>query len=172
MGAATALTFARAHPGRVSGLMLDRPAIDEKLNSALEPQSNAALLRSHGIEGWMKELLNRHPAESRSFMESRYAAAWRRQDPACAAVAFEAVGSWQVAPLATLSSLQVPTVVRAWRRDPIHPLDLAKRIHRSLPHSALAVVSPVLLHDLDSDRRSIVNMLACLDRLARTTSHP
>ena len=46
-------------------------------------------------------------------------------------------------PAAALEQLQIPTLILAWRDDPIHPLETAQRLAAALPLAELQVIDDV-----------------------------
>jgi pimeloyl-ACP methyl ester carboxylesterase len=148
MGAATALALALAAPERVHGLVLLRPAWEhEPLPPNLAPMAEiASLLRRAGAQEGRSlfgssETYARVAAISPSTADSLLS-----QFDKTAAVARvrrleDLPRSVPYAAPAALRTVTAPTLVVGTPGDPLHPLDMAERLHQLLPAAQLRVVT-------------------------------
>jgi 3-oxoadipate enol-lactonase len=148
MGAHTALCFALRHPERVVGLGLITPSFDPSLplkETVLAGWDALARgLREGGVEGFVDAYdFSEVPAEWRDTVErvvrQRLAA---HEHPAAVADALEAVPrSRPFEDIAELANIEATTVVVGSRdeADPGHPLAVAERYVRAIPHATLMV---------------------------------
>lgn len=147
MGAATALVFALEHPQRVQALLLTAPAFGDQPNlereRMLEMGRNLTRL---GMPGFLalaaqrqREQFNWTP-DLIAFVAGMIGA----HDAASLATALLTVPSWQPLPeLAVLAQLEVATCILAWEQDPMHPIELARRMAALLPHGRLELLDPL-----------------------------
>lgn len=161
MGATIAAQFAVLHPQRVTGLVLDIPAIGQQPNSALDADSNAKLLRKGGLEAYINARLSKVPTDQQAPFGRRLNF-MRVHDPSSVACAYEAVGGWQFDTSET-RRIVVPTSIRAWPDDPIHPIALARELADTIPNAVLYVVSSELNSNVSANRVSLAAILSDLE---------
>ncbi|HEY0718481.1 MAG TPA: alpha/beta fold hydrolase [Streptosporangiaceae bacterium] len=147
MGAGIALNLALRWPGRVSALVLVRPAwLDRPLppNLAAYPLI-AQLLRTHGAAGGLTRF-GHSGVHQAVLAESPSAAASLRGQftaPGAAGRAVRLDRMPRSAPspeVTTLRQVRQPALVVGAPRDPVHPLALAQATAAALPEASLRVV--------------------------------
>lgn len=147
MGAATALVFALEHPQRVQALLLTAPAFGDTPNPDRERMLDMGRnLTRLGMEGFLalaaqrqREQFNWTP-DLIAFVAGMLGA----HDPASLATALLTVPSWQPVPdLTVLARLEVATCILAWEQDPVHPIELARRMAAILPRARLELLDPL-----------------------------
>ncbi len=149
MGAAVALNFALRYPGRVRGLILQRPAwLDGPRKENVEVYSTMArLIRQHGAEKGLEVfkgsllfqgIFKQSPNVAKSLV-------WQFQRPR----AGETVALLERIPLdapnhdrAEWRAIHVPTLVLANRQDPIHPFEYGVTLAREIPGAAFKELTP------------------------------
>jgi pimeloyl-ACP methyl ester carboxylesterase len=144
MGAGVALALAVAHPERVSGLALVRPAwLDRAFPANLRWFPSAAeLLHGHPVAE-AAELFKQRPefleleASSKPAAESLIRQFYRPQARERAAVLAKMPGSAPLKGLSQCSGLQLPALVVVTDRDPMHPDFLGKRLASAIPGAEL-----------------------------------
>jgi pimeloyl-ACP methyl ester carboxylesterase len=149
MGAAIALNFVLRHPDRVVGLVLSRPAwLDApnpwnvKMFSLL-----SQLIRDHGPEKGKQvfQMTADYQKTLRQWPDvaASLAAQFDQPHVAESAIKFERIitdtpshdrRQW--------SNINVPTLVLANRRDPVHPYEYGELLAELIPHSALRELTP------------------------------
>lgn len=141
MGAGVALAFCLAYPHRTQAMVLVRPAWlnqSEPPNLAMFP-AIAALIKVHGAE-----------TARRLFLSSTMFARWKEQYPQAEAsvdgifsgpsaeamsATFQEVPRstpW-TGPMEKLAGIHMPVLVLGNRPDPMHPIDYAEAIAKSIP---------------------------------------
>jgi pimeloyl-ACP methyl ester carboxylesterase len=147
MGAATALAFALAHPQRVAALLLTAPAFGDSPNPdsqrmldmgkslaqlGMAEFLSVAAVRQRTQFNWAPELV-RFVAELFSAHEAD-----------SLATALQTVPRWLPLPdMAPLAQFQPPTCIVAWDGDPVHPIELARRMAAALPNATLQTMAPL-----------------------------
>ena len=165
MGSLTALTFARLHPERTRGLVLDRIAISDEPHPMLRLEADAELIRAGGLEEKLQSVVERYPENVRQLLFDRYVSYWRSHDRSSIAAAYEGVGRWRLN-MADLASIEAPTAIRAWPDDPIYPLELARRVAEQIPNAELIEVQSAARFDPRVDQESMLPVFRSLhDRL-------
>jgi len=158
MGAGVALNVAVRYPGRVSGLVLSRPAwLDGPMpvENVARYATIARLLRAVGAatdpdralrgavaefeaQGDYRHLLASAPDTAQSlrgqFLNKRAVAAVARLERLPA--------DRPLADLHAAAPIQVPVVVLAHRQDPIHRFTFGKRLARAIPGARLVELTP------------------------------
>ncbi len=149
MGAAIALRFALVHPGRVSGLVLSRPAwLDESRADNLQVFSSlAGFIRRYGAwEG------AQHYQLTDAFLQVRQVSpdnansllaqfAHPRAEETVAKL--ERIPAYVPAHTrADWSRLQTPTLVLANRQDAIHPFEFGEVLAQAIPGARLVEIAP------------------------------
>jgi pimeloyl-ACP methyl ester carboxylesterase len=139
-GANTALRHAVRHPGRVSGLLLIAPGANalrhpDRLRWALI-RGQLALARRHGFDGIIKAITGQDPNDPAA--DQTAIAAARTHDLPSLEAAMKHIANQRVVPPAALRAVLAPTVVAAWRKDPVlHPFAVARRIAELIPDAEL-----------------------------------
>lgn len=149
LGAAVALNLALRYPGRVTALVLSRPAwLDGPNAHNVEIYGAiAALIRRHGVERGV-ELFR----QSSLFLETQASST----DAAASLVgqfthprAGETVAKLERLPadapcrdLASLAAFDVPTLVLASRQDPVHPFEYGEDLARAIPRATFRELIP------------------------------
>lgn len=174
LGAAVAMRFALRYPSQVLALVLSRPAW---LEQAPPPNLHvltvvAALLRRHGAGGAhdvfrrtreYQTLIEESPASADSILRL-----CSTPHPTEMAACLESIPmSRPCEDLRELQSLDVPTLVLAAGRDPIHPLEYGQRLYQYLPQGKFVEITPrsesVAQHMADV-RRAVETFLKTLGR--------
>ncbi len=147
MGAATALAFALAHPQRVSTLLLTAPAFGDSPNpDGQRMLEMGASLAQLGMQGFLAVAAERQRTQFNWGPELvRFVAdLFRAHDAASLATALQTVPLWQpLADMAPLAALEFPTCILAWEQDPVHPIELARRMAEALPQATLQTMAPL-----------------------------
>ena len=146
MGAATALAFALAHPERVERLLLTAPAFGDADNAGRD----RLLEMADEIERWgmpeFLELVARRQREQFNWgpdLIAFVASMIGAHQPASIAAALKAVSAWRpFSDLSVLARLRCPVFILAWDHDPLHPLELARRMAAHLPNARLHQMEP------------------------------
>jgi pimeloyl-ACP methyl ester carboxylesterase len=148
MGAATALTFATAHPGRLRSAILASASVER------EPRSSVArkLMDPDKVEredpSWAAALARRHDP-------TQGPGAWKRL---LGAIRDEIVASEPMAP-DRLREARLPILLAYGDRDPWVPLEQAVWLRRQLPDARLLVV-PGTGHVVVADQPKLFNPAA------------
>ncbi len=149
MGAAVALNFALRFPDRLLGLILSRPAwLDQPI-----PQHLAIFPRiSHLIAQYGSQEGRRRFLESDDYQrlkavnpDSAQTLAGHFLHPRAeeTAIKFDRIARDDPgADRSKWSSIQVPTLVLANRRDPIHPYEYAEELSRTIPGAMFRELTP------------------------------
>lgn len=139
-GANTALRHAVRHPGRVSGLVLIAPGANalrrpDRLRWALV-RGQLALARRHGFDGIVKAITGQDPADPNA--DQVAIAAARTHDLPSLEAAMKHIADQRVVAPGAVRSIAVPTLVAAWRKDPVlHPWSVAERLTALIPGAEL-----------------------------------
>lgn len=139
-GANTALRHAVRHPGRVSGLVLVAPGANalrrpDRLRWALI-RGQLALARRHGADGIIKAITGQDPADPSA--DQVAIAAARTHDLPSLEAAMKHIADQRVVAPGALATLDVPTLVAAWRKDPVlHPWSVAAQLAELIPGAEL-----------------------------------
>jgi len=142
-GANTALRHAATRPGRQAGLVLVAPGA----NALHRPRRAAwALVRAQtrraerrGPDAVIRIISGQDPADPAA--DQAVLAAARTHDFASLATVMRYLPDQQVCTPAQVRRVAVPTVVAAWRRDPlIHPWSVAERIAALVPGARLVEI--------------------------------
>lgn len=147
MGAATALSFALQHPQRVSTLLLTAPAFGDTPNPDRQRMLDMGRgLAALGMQGFLDSAAARQSSQLGWSPEliAIVADLFRSHDAASLAVALQTVPLWQpLADLSALAALQMPCGILAWEQDPVHPIELARRMAAAMPHATLMTMAPL-----------------------------
>ncbi len=141
MGAATALLFALAHPGRVEALLLTAPAFSDQPNpDRARVHQMAQAISALGMPRFLELAASRQRDElhwSAAAIE-HVRSTFASHESASITAALDAVADWLILPdLEGLSALRMPVCILAWRDDPLHPYTLAERLAAALPDAKL-----------------------------------
>ncbi len=148
MGAATALLFALKHPQRVEKLLLTAPAFGDSFNPSRQGlQEMGDNVKRLGIEGFLtfnaaerQRLGLKWPPDVAEIVANLL----RSHDATSLAVALRAVADWQLfTDLSEVTKLKCPVCVLAWENDPLHPIELARRLAATLPDAQLEILPPL-----------------------------
>jgi pimeloyl-ACP methyl ester carboxylesterase len=149
MGAATAMTYALEHPGRIAALVQITPAYNGAGRTAEKVERDdwerlARALDEGGVDGFVEvsqpdDLPERWREVAKEATRQRME---RHEDPEAIAAALRVVPYSQAFDrLDSLDSLDVPTLVVGARdeSDWLHPLEIAREYARRLPRGELVV---------------------------------
>jgi len=143
LGANVALEVAVAAPGRVRGLVLEMPVLENALPAAAAAFVPLALaLRiSQRSMGFVASLTRRIP---RTHHLVDLMIDFVRRDPAASLAVLDGLIFGRVAPpIEDRRALAQPTLVIGHPSDPIHPFSDADRIARELPNARLVTASSI-----------------------------
>ncbi len=138
LGAAVAVGWALAHPGRVDGLLLAMPAWwgdPAGAPAAVAAIASAAALRRHGLDVVLAEVAATAPG----WVAVELDRAWRCQGADLPA-ALERAAAHRAPSERRLARLDVPVGLGGVRDDPLHPEAVARAAERVLPRAACVVV--------------------------------
>lgn len=144
MGAATALTFAMAHPERVEALLLSGPAFADVANpEAAVILEIAETITAVGIKNWADQGAEKQRKEY-GWPDPVIERIWRYRtvhEATSLAAACRAVANWTIVDdLDELAAISIPTCILAWEGDPMHPIELARRMAGTFPDCSLHVL--------------------------------
>ena len=147
MGAATALAFALAQPQRVAALLLTAPAFGDTPNPDSPRMTELGRsLAQLGMPAFLASAAERQrtqfnwPPELVRFVAELFVA----HDAGSLATALQTVPLWQpLADMTALAELNCPTCIVAWEGDPVHPIELARRMAAALPRATLQTMAPL-----------------------------
>jgi pimeloyl-ACP methyl ester carboxylesterase len=145
MGAATTMAFALKHPERVTSLLLSAPAFGDRPNPQTQRLKNMGrAITNLGMEEFLKRAAIRQrdelgwSPEVIAYVGRSYAS----HDPASLATALRTVPDWLAfADLSVVASLTQPACILAWENDPLHPIELARRIAALMPAARLETIA-------------------------------
>lgn len=149
MGAAIALSFGLRHTAAARGLIISRPAWVHHGNppGLAFTKGFADLVRLYGPEqgiskfrdtDFYKELLQCYPDTDKTVTETF--AEW---SPEALIACYEAIpASSPVDSLASLRGLNLPILIVANRKDPVHPFEFAEALAQALPQAQLQEIIP------------------------------
>ena len=147
MGAATALLFALAWPQRVKALLLTAPAFGDAPNVGLDGiREMGEAVAGQGIEAFLAQSAEQQRTEFGwpQEMIDCVAEMQRSHDPASLATACRTVPDWVIlTDFSPLAELSCPVCVVAWEEDPMHPLELARRVADALPNAHLEMLTSI-----------------------------
>jgi pimeloyl-ACP methyl ester carboxylesterase len=144
MGACTALCFALSHPKKVKALLQTGPAVDETIHPGLQSLVvTGDLFEQLGIEGAISTTSREWkglgmPPESIAEMATRY----RRYHCASMVTAYHSIPAWTI-PFSPLRRLDLPVKILTWENDPVHDIQIARRMAQFLPQADLLVIPGV-----------------------------
>lgn len=146
MGCATSLHAAHAAPERVSGLLLVAPptAWEKRPRQSLIYRVGAGLVSYVGLGPfrWLSGFSL--PAGDESIVSRVQRALVRHlavADGRAVATALTGASQSDLPDPDQIARLDMPTLILAWRGDPIHPLSTAERLASLMPNAELAVAS-------------------------------
>lgn len=147
MGARTSLLFALKKPSRVEALLLTAPPFRKSWNPELEQLRQMGLaIAEKGLEPVLVQIATRRremgmPEDVISYLADLY----RSHDPDSLALAIQTGLSWaETDDLATSATLGTPTCIIAIENDPLHPLETAQYLARTIPDARLETLPSVL----------------------------
>ncbi|MEO1828300.1 MAG: alpha/beta hydrolase [Pseudomonas sp.] len=150
MGSASALLAALRAPEKVSCLVLATPPTAwhtrpaqvrryRQMQRIIQQRGLASLVslaaQNPALPAW---LLAARPGDAAASLD---ALAQMHADDLLAIL--DAACQCDLPPAAALEQLQIPTLILAWRDDPIHPLETAQRLAAALPLAELQVIDDV-----------------------------
>ena len=147
MGAAVALAYAQARPGRAAALVLATPALGaEEHPEAAFFAGVGRRIEEAGLPVAADEAARALEARGLTADEADAAVApWLGQDATSLALAMQVVPRWRLDDSGeALARIEAPVAIVAVAGDAWHPLALAERLHARLPASDLAVLPSVL----------------------------
>ncbi len=145
MGAATTMSFALRHPGRVERLLLTAPAFGDGPNPETQRLKDMGrAITKLGMDEFLKLAAIRQrdelgwPPEVIAYVRANFAS----HDPASLAVALRTVPDWLVfSDVSVVARLISPACILAWENDPLHPLELARRVATMMPNARLETIA-------------------------------
>ncbi|HEY6479021.1 MAG TPA: alpha/beta hydrolase [Streptosporangiaceae bacterium] len=155
MGAAVALRHVLTAPADCPALVLVAPALGpDRPGAAPLLTAVADRIDAVGLQQAVAEIRgnpagptaerDRGPAGERDYDPAEAGDGldcWLRQDGAALAAGMRAVPSWRpLTSMDDLAALTLPVALVAIRGDPLHPVELAARMHAALPGSTLEVL--------------------------------
>jgi len=147
MGAATALAFALTYPQRVATLLLTAPAFGDSPNPDRRRMLDMGKSLAHlGMAGFLAAAAERQRTQFNWAPELvRFVAElFCAHDAQSLATALQTVPLWQpLADMRLLDALHCPTCIVAWEGDPVHPIELARRMAVALPKASLQTMAPL-----------------------------
>jgi pimeloyl-ACP methyl ester carboxylesterase len=147
MGAATTLLFALRHPERVDKLLLTAPAFGDRANpDSQRLKDMGKAIATLGIDEFLKLAAVRQRDELgwSPHVIAYVAEKFRSHPPASLATALQTVPDWRVfSDLSVVSRLTCPVCLVAWENDPLHPIELARRLAATFPNARLETVRPL-----------------------------
>ncbi len=146
MGAATTLLFALKYPLRVAKLLLTAPAFSESLNPDSERLKGFGLAATQlGMEEFLKVAAERQRTDLKWSPEviAFVANMFRSHQPASLITAWHTVSQWCLPDLSAMSRLTCAVCILAWEDDPLHPIELARRLAATFPNAQLKMMPPL-----------------------------
>lgn len=144
MGCATSLHAAHARPERVAGLLLVAPptAWEKRPRQSRIYRVASAVVGTIGL-GPMRWISGFSlPTREDSIVSRVQQALVRhlaRADERAVAAALSGAAQSDLPAAAELARIQAPTLILAWRGDPIHPISTAERLAEVMPDAELVV---------------------------------
>ncbi|MCA9910767.1 MAG: alpha/beta hydrolase [Anaerolineae bacterium] len=147
MGAATTLLFALKYPHRVSALLLTGPAFGDTPNPEIPSLHNMAHeINEYGLQEYLRlsaQRMRENWGAPEEVIETVREMQSSHQERSLV-TALDTVKDWVIFDdLAEISQLTVPVCMIAWPNDPLHPIELAQRMHEYLPHATLETMPSV-----------------------------
>jgi len=144
MGCGTALHAAHALPERVRGLLLVAPptAWEKRPRQARIYSIASALVGAIGLGPirWIGSLSSGAGGDSIAARVQRVLVRHlARADERAVAAALAGAAHSDLPPAEDLAHIDVPTLILAWRGDPIHPVSTAERLAENMPGAELVV---------------------------------
>ena len=147
MGAATALLFALRWPQRVEALLLTAPAFGDVPNAGLDAiRDMGDMVASEGIDVFLAQSAEQQrtefgwPPEMIDYVAKMH----RSHDPASLATACQEVPNWVIlSDFTPLAELSCPVCIIAWEDDPMHPVELARRVAGTFPNAHLEMLASI-----------------------------
>jgi 3-oxoadipate enol-lactonase len=144
MGAATTLHAAVAQPGRVIAMVLMAPptAWESRPRQARVYRVMAKMFDWLGLGPfhWFGKLAALPvPNKGLAAMQRSVAQGLRHADPRAVTAALRGAALSDLPKLDHLRSLEIPTLILAWTKDPSHPLATAEALAETLPRAELVV---------------------------------
>jgi len=139
IGAAVAVTWALANPGRCVAVLAALPAWTGRPNrapAAISAEYTAELLRQDGLAATTAQM----QASSPGWLADELTRSWRNQWPGLPD-AMEEAARYVSPESAELEQLDAPLAVVAATDDPIHPLEVGQDWARAAPCSALRTIN-------------------------------
>jgi len=160
IGAAVALQWAAANPGRVSGVLAALPAWTgdpAHAPAAASARWTAAQLREHGLDAVTATMVASSPA----WLGVELSRSWASQWPDLP-LALDEASTYSGLDVTVLRAVAVPVGITGAIDDAVHPIEVARRWASEL---ACAHLSTVSLADVGTDPAVLGD--GCLDALAR-----
>ena len=144
MGCATSLHAAHAVPDRVAGLLLTAPptAWEKRPRQARIYRVASAAIGTLGLAPlrWLGGLAPEGDDDSIvSRVQRVLIRHLARADERAVAAALAGAAQSDLPPAAELARIEAPTLILAWRRDPVHPISTAERLAEVMPNAELVV---------------------------------
>lgn len=146
LGANTTLEVGRIAPGRVRGMVVEMPVLDQALIACIIAFTPPLLALTFG-----GPFVRLTAAAARAVPEAlmpfwgNVLLDWVRQDPAPSAAVMQGLFSGRVAPnTQQRRELQAPALVIGHRRDPVHPLSDAGMLADELPNARLVEANSII----------------------------
>jgi pimeloyl-ACP methyl ester carboxylesterase len=149
MGAAVALNFALRHPGRISGLILSRPAwLDRPDPPNLAVYDLIAqLIRTRGAHDGRAAFLDsdvyQHIRQESPDAANSLVGQFENNLAEVAVIRLERIP--HCAPMASMSDLdaiQAPTMIMASQQDPIHPIEYGRALAQAIKGATFRELTP------------------------------
>ncbi len=143
MGAATSLRFALMWPQRTIALLQLSPAFGDSRNSEVETiRSNARIIVDEGMEAFLSQsAANQREMGMPEEVIAHLQEVRSSHTPESLATALDSVIDWRLfGDIGELGNLRIPVCIGAWPDDPLHPLELARRMAAVLPRSRFEAI--------------------------------
>ncbi len=146
MGCATSLHAALVAPQRVKGLVLVAPPTAWETR----PRQAFAYRIGAGIVGWLGlapfRLLSSIPVLGRddsilARMQRALVNHLAEADARALTSALEGAARSDLPDVGELAKIDVPTLILAWPRDPVHPISSARKVAEAMPNAELHIAS-------------------------------
>jgi pimeloyl-ACP methyl ester carboxylesterase len=147
MGAATTLLFTLKYPQRASALLLTGPAFGDSSNPEIPMLHQMAMeIEQYGLQQYMKmseERMRQNWNAPDEVIEAIHAMQGAHQERSLV-TALETVKDWLIFDdLSEIAQLTMPVCIIGWPNDPLHPLELARRMLDYLPQARLETIPSV-----------------------------